>query len=396
MIDIITIILAIIGIIYLLKFPEKLAWPTRRQRVVYFLAVLLSLNMVVQSIIHLNGMILIPLVVFLLFFFTWRREKRRVLNGLLFNLFLALSALFIVYMGMFVAKSVILFIIAVVMMFTILFVALSGILALAIFFLENARVVSKKEGRSLANMLTLILGVGLVILMIIELFLDPLKFPEWVRWLMLIPPLFLGYYGVVFANFFTASVIYHLNRPKPVQDFIVVLGAGLLNGRTVTPLLSQRVDKAIRFKKQQFKETGKVAKLIMSGGQGPDEQVSEAQAMKEYAVEQCNVSDSEVVLEDKSTTTYENMLFSKNIIGDKQAIFSTNEYHVFRASLFAKQVGLNAQGIGSKTAFYFVPNAFLREFVAIVLLKKKRHLIVNILIVLFIVVMALIQKFFVI
>ncbi len=74
------------------------------------------------------------------------------------------------------------------------------------------------------------------------------------------------------------------------------------------------------------------------------------------------------------------MLFSKEIMdslkpeGKYNSIFTTNNFHLFRAGIYARQAGLNSQGIGSKTAFYYWPNAMIREYVAIVVMGRKRHM----------------------
>ena len=74
-------------------------------------------------------------------------------------------------------------------------------------------------------------------------------------------------------------------------------------------------------------------------------------------------------MEDKSATTYENMKFSKALIEerkkDAKVIFSTTNYHVFRSGILAGKVGLRVLGIGSKTKWYFWPNAFVREFIGL-------------------------------
>ena len=76
------------------------------------------------------------------------------------------------------------------------------------------------------------------------------------------------------------------------------------------------------------------------------------------------------------------MQFSKSIIekdyGDSNAYikFFSNNYHIFRAGLYAKMAGIAANGVGAPTRFYFLPNALIREFVAVFLMNKKRHLIV--------------------
>ena len=55
------------------------------------------------------------------------------------------------------------------------------------------------------------------------------------------------------------------------------------------------------------------------------------------------------------------------------AIFASNNYHIFRAGMYADQAHVKADGIGSHTAFYYLPNAFLREYIAILFMHKKRH-----------------------
>lgn len=79
-------------------------------------------------------------------------------------------------------------------------------------------------------------------------------------------------------------------------------------------------------------------------------------------------------MEDQSTNTYENMLFSKEKIlaqnPQAKVAFSTTNYHVFRSGMMARRVKMKAQGVGSKTKWYFWPNASVREFVG--LLKQHR------------------------
>ncbi len=187
-------------------------------------------------------------------------------------------------------------------------------------------------------------------------------FPDWIRTLFGIVPLSLLYLFVVFLNFLSISVIYQFNHPRYNQDFIIVLGAGLLNGTTVSPLLAKRINTAISFYESQFKAKKTAPRLLMSGGQGSDEQLPEAVAMKEYAIAQ-GVPEGEILVETNSTTTYENMKFSKEIMDSLKpngykAIFASNNYHIFRAGLYADQAQLKADGIGAPTAFYYLPNAF--------------------------------------
>lgn len=102
--------------------------------------------------------------------------------------------------------------------------------------------------------------------------------------------------------------------------------------------------------------------------------------MRQYALDH-GIPEEATLLEDRSRTTLENMQFSARIINDLvpdgqyRAQFCTNNYHLFRAGLFAKEAGLNANGMGAHTAFYFLPNATIREFAAVFLMNKRRHAI---------------------
>lgn len=175
----------------------------------------------------------------------------------------------------------------------------------------------------------------------------------------------------------------HFKRNK--LDYIVVLGAGL-NGTEVTLLLAARIDRAIKvYQKNPH------MKLIMSGGKGPDEVIAEAEAMKNYAVKQ-GVPAEDILIENKSTTTYENILFSHKLMKpDAKFGIATNSYHVYRALVIAKRQGLKCVGFGAKTRWYFTLNAFMREYIAYLQITYKLQLSVVTLIGLMYMVFALIK-----
>ena len=108
-------------------------------------------------------------------------------------------------------------------------------------------------------------------------------------------------------------------------------------------------------------------KLIASGGQGGDEKISEAQAICNYILEETDVSMESILLEDKSRTTYENLLFSKEVgeqfVENPCFLFVTNDYHVFRTSTYARKLNMKGDGLGCRTAGYYIPSAFIREYV---------------------------------
>ena len=161
------------------------------------------------------------------------------------------------------------------------------------------------------------------------------------------------------------------------KDYIIILGCMIKKDGTLTPLLKGRVDKALEFRNQQLKNTGKDLVFITSGGQGSDEIMSEAKAMKNYLIKQ-GIKEDNIQIDDKSTNTYENIKFSNKLIKEKNKniMFSTTNYHVFRTGLIGTKQGLTLDGIGSKTKTYFWINAFIREFIGTIYEEKKKHLII--------------------
>ena len=146
---------------------------------------------------------------------------------------------------------------------------------------------------------------------------------------------------------------------------------------TLTPLLKARVDKAIEFAKLQKEKTGKDIIFLPSGGKGDDEIIAEAEAMKNYLIKQ-GIDQKNIIVENKSTSTLENMKFSNSIIinnnPDAKISFSTTNYHVFRSGVIANECGIDCEGIGSKTKFYFYTNALIREFIANLVQERKKHI----------------------
>ena len=124
-----------------------------------------------------------------------------------------------------------------------------------------------------------------------------------------------------------------------------------------------------------WKKQGKTGVFVASGGQGSDEVVSEAESMRRYLTESRHVPADAVLMEDHSTTTLENLRFSKEIMDARSGVQSvpgrrglayrcalvTSDYHVFRASEYAHHIGLKADGVGSHTRDYYKHPAFIRE-----------------------------------
>ena len=195
---------------------------------------------------------------------------------------------------------------------------------------------------------------------------------------------------IYFQCMLTGAVICGLwaakNRPAPEQDFLIIHGCWIRPDGTLPPLLRGRAEKALSFWRWQKEQTGREAIFIPSGGQGRDEPMAEAEAIRQYLVSQ-GIPDHLIIPETESTTTYENMAFSRRIIDrlnpEGKTVFATSSYHVFRSGLWARQAGLAAEGIGSRTVWWFWPNAFLRETAGLIQKRWKQELVFLLLLILF-------------
>lgn len=123
----------------------------------------------------------------------------------------------------------------------------------------------------------------------------------------------------------------------------------------------------------QQQQTGKKVVFVPSGGQGRNETMAEAEAMKRYLLSK-GIPEERILPEDRSTSTSENMRFSRALIEQRdpnaRIAFSTTNYHVFRSGIIAGQAHFHPEGMGSRTKWYFWPNAFIREFIGMVVYTK--------------------------
>lgn len=164
--------------------------------------------------------------------------------------------------------------------------------------------------------------------------------------------------------------LFHLKKNRGA-DYIVVLGSGIL-GTRVPPLLAARIDKGI-----ELLTCNQDAVMILSGGQGPGEDIPEGEAMAAYAVEK-GVDKKRIRIESKSVSTEKNLLFSRRGMEKERSkvILVTTAYHVFRALLLARRQGMKCVGYGAKTKWYFTLNALLREFAGYLKMTWKFHALV--------------------
>lgn len=187
-------------------------------------------------------------------------------------------------------------------------------------------------------------------------------------WTNLLSTFYLYFEDMLIGTIIAMMIVIHY-RPEFDKDYIIILGCGIRKDGTPTPLLRGRIDRALKFYYEQIEKTEKAPVLITSGGQGANEVISESACMKKYLLEQ-GIPEDHILQEDRSTSTYENMLYSREVIEKDgkpgKIAFSTTNYHVFRSGLMARRVKMRAVGIGSKTKWYYWPNAAVREFVGII------------------------------
>ncbi len=258
----------------------------------------------------------------------------------------------------------------------ILFIPISF---LCLFLCISNAALLKNEGFRRSNFLGLIFSA--VYLVTINIVWRPLnEMPEFLSPFLIFSRLMLCYSECTLLSICMIGYAVLKVEPRYDRDFVIILGCSISRKGKVRPLLKSRVNRAIHFAWEQEIRTGKPVKYIPSGGQGHDEPMSEGSAMEMYLLSH-SAEDYEVFSEKRSRNTKENLLFSKEILDSlmkdpKVAVVTTN-FHVLRSGMLARRAGImNATVIGSGTKWYFWPNAFFREMVAIILMFLKVHIII--------------------
>lgn len=162
--------------------------------------------------------------------------------------------------------------------------------------------------------------------------------------------MFLGFYG-------------RIDSTKYDDEAIIILGCGI-RGDKVSHSLQMRLDKGIEY----YNKKNQVL-IVVSGGQGPKEDITEAKAMKNYLVRH-NIPAKSIIMEQQATSTYENMVYSKSLLDkifdtEYSITYITNGYHSFRAGLIANNVGLEAKRMSAPISYWLTLPAYTRECLAL-------------------------------
>jgi uncharacterized SAM-binding protein YcdF (DUF218 family) len=143
------------------------------------------------------------------------------------------------------------------------------------------------------------------------------------------------------------------------EEAVIVLGAAV-HGDQLSRTLEARLDRAVAYHQRNPQVL-----VVVTGGQGPQENLPEGVAMRAYLLTR-GVPDASIVVEDKASSTEENFAFSKALLDARlpagyRVTFVTDEFHTYRASRIAAASGLVADHVSSRTPWYFWPANYLRE-----------------------------------
>ncbi|MCL2387001.1 MAG: YdcF family protein [Defluviitaleaceae bacterium] len=147
------------------------------------------------------------------------------------------------------------------------------------------------------------------------------------------------------------------------EDVVIVLGAAVV-GETVTRPLARRLDAALH-----YWQNNPDAYIIVCGGLGNRAVITEAEAMARYLARR-GVPRERILLEEYSTSTYENLAFAKEILDEHfpdgfSAVLVTNDFHIYRGVRTARRIGIDVNRLGAYTDWYSWPVNYLREMLAV-------------------------------
>lgn len=168
--------------------------------------------------------------------------------------------------------------------------------------------------------------------------------------------------GVVLVIVMTTLMITAANTKPDSNATVVVLGCKVY-GERPSITLEERLKAALK-----YLNANPDSACIVSGGQGADETISEAECMYLYLVNN-GIAPDRIYKEDKSTTTRENLAFSYEIIKEhgleEQIAIATNNFHEYRAGKVADSLGLEHGAVSGDTALWLLPTYYARELLAI-------------------------------
>lgn len=185
--------------------------------------------------------------------------------------------------------------------------------------------------------------------------------PKFIRYVVLIIFISLIFIFIILEGFIVKDSIKKDNYEY--TDYVIVLGARV-KGTKLSLTLSHRLDTAYDYLIKNVE-----SKAVLAGGQGPGEDISEAEAMKKYLIQK-GIDEDRLIMENKSTNTQENIKNSFEIIeetNENSAVtIVTSDFHVYRAKGIANKYFQEVQGIPTETHPPLIIHYYVREFFAVV------------------------------
>ena len=309
---------------------------------------------------------LLPALLFLVLFYI---EPRRLFNAYLLSIVLilfaaALSGVFVMQIDKIVNREWALF-----SLLILAFLVPLSVIVSTIYLIFNGRQMISFEGLRLANLLSLFYGLAIALSLVLTFF-----FPHFIflHKILSLTNGLLIYGSYLYVTYILYGFVYNVLPVIKHPDYIIILGSGLI-GDKVPPLLAQRLEKG----KMMYEKFHNHPKIVVSGGQGVDEPITEAEAMAQY-LRQVGIPQEDIIIERQSTNTLENLQFSKTILDEKSkenyyCLVVTNSFHSLRAGIYMRKLGIKGRSIGSRTALYFLPSAWIRETLGLIMLYWKWH-----------------------
>ncbi len=184
--------------------------------------------------------------------------------------------------------------------------------------------------------------------------------------IMKIAALIVSIFAVLFIVLATVISVFMLsasNTPPPENTTLVVLGCKV-KGERPSLMLSKRINSAY-----EYLSANPSSMCIVSGGQGSDEIISEAECMKRVLIEK-GIAEERIIMEDKSTSTDENLRFSLEKMKENglsgSVTIVTSEFHQLRAKLIASDYFLESYAVSAPTAWYLLPTYWVREWFGVI------------------------------
>lgn len=156
-----------------------------------------------------------------------------------------------------------------------------------------------------------------------------------------------------------------ISKHKDKSDYLLILGAGI-RGEVPSTALYQRLYASL-----EYIEINPKVKIVVSGGKGSGESITEAEAMKRFLINH-GVAGEQIIKEEKSTDTLENMKYTAAVLEglekseNIEVTIVTNNFHMFRAKFLAQRQGLKVYGYPAPLHPMLIPTCFAREYLAVI------------------------------